>query len=445
MPQTGKDYPGSYAELLAWFPDEPACLDYLEWLRWPDGFRCPRCVSRTGWRLSSGRWECAVCGRQASVTAGTIFHRTRTPLRLWFAAAWQMTSQKHGVSALGLQRALGLGSYQTAWAMLHRYRAAMVRPGRERLSGLVEVDETFVGGHEEGRPGRAAETKSLVAIAVEIKQPKGFGRVRMQRVDAIRNEFLIPFITGAVEPGATVHTDGNQSYWSLPDRGYEHERTVMSQQNDPAHVVMPAVHRIASLLKRWLLRHPPRLRRTRPPRRVPQRVHVPLQPTRLPTSRPAVLPPPRTSDPRRTDHLPEPDRQPTPRTPTANAAEAISAIAGGPATLADPNLTQIDTPLDRLRFSLRRRERKSGPERTPGESKFSMTGPRPASGRPMTQIASGTACGRSGSLNTEAAGLQPPEGDVRASDASDRRHGVPFGVLRTSVATACAGRQWCLG
>jgi transposase-like protein len=253
VPQTGKDYPGSYAELLAWFPDEPACLDYLEWLRWPDGFRCPRCVSRTGWRLSSGRWECAVCGRQASVTAGTIFHRTRTPLRLWFAAAWQMTSQKHGVSALGLQRALGLGSYQTAWAMLHRYRAAMVRPGRERLSGLVEVDETFVGGHEEGRPGRAAETKSLVAIAVEIKQPKGFGRVRMQRVDAIRNEFLIPFITGAVEPGATVHTDGNQSYWSLPDRGYEHERTVMSQQNDPAHVVMPAVHRIASLLKRWLL------------------------------------------------------------------------------------------------------------------------------------------------------------------------------------------------
>jgi transposase-like protein len=250
---TGKDYPGSYAELLAWFPDEPACLDYLEWLRWPDGFRCPRCVSRTGWRLSSGRWECAVCGRQASVTAGTIFHRTRTPLRLWFAAAWQMTSQKHGVSALGLQRALGLGSYQTAWAMLHRYRAAMVRPGRERLSGLVEVDETFVGGHEEGRPGRAAETKSLVAIAVEIKQPTGFGRVRMQRVDAIRNEFLIPFITGAVEPGATVHTDGNQSYWSLPDRGYEHDRTVMSQQNDPAHVVMPGVHRIASLLKRWLL------------------------------------------------------------------------------------------------------------------------------------------------------------------------------------------------
>ena len=93
MPQTGKDYPGSYAELLEWFPDEGACLEYLEWLRWPDGLRCPRCVGRAGWRLSCGRWECAVCGRQASVTAGTIFDRTRTPLRLWFAAAWQMTSQ----------------------------------------------------------------------------------------------------------------------------------------------------------------------------------------------------------------------------------------------------------------------------------------------------------------------------------------------------------------
>ena len=180
MPAAGRDYPGSYAELLSWFPDDEACLDYLEWLRWPDGFRCPRCAGRDGWRLGSGRWECAVCGRQASVTAGTIFHRTRTPLRLWFAAAWQMTSQKHGVSALGVQRSLGLGSYQTAWAMLHRYRAAMVRPGRERLSGHVEVDEAYVGGVEDRVRGRETETKAIVAIAVEIENPKGFGRVRMR-------------------------------------------------------------------------------------------------------------------------------------------------------------------------------------------------------------------------------------------------------------------------
>jgi transposase-like protein len=253
VPVEGKHYPGSYADLLAWFPDEGACQDYLEWLRWPDGFRCPRCAEPAGWRLGTGRWECAACGRQASVTAGTIFHRSRTPLRLWFAAAWLMTSQKHGVSALGLQRSLGLGSYQTAWAMLHRFRVAMVRPGRERLTGRVEVDEAYVGGVEGNVGGRETETKSIVAIAVEIKQPRGFGRIRLRRVDDVSQESLIPFIQDAVQPGATVHTDGWQAYWTVPDHGYTHERTVMRQQNDPAHVVMPGVHRVASLLKRWLL------------------------------------------------------------------------------------------------------------------------------------------------------------------------------------------------
>jgi transposase-like protein len=190
---------------------------------------------------------------RASVTAGTIFDRTRTPLRLWFEAAWLMTSQKHGVSALGVQRALGLGSYQTAWAMLHRFRVAMVRPGRERLSGLVEVDAAYVGGGEDGVGGRSTETKATVAIAVEIEETKGFGRIRLQRVLDVSKECLIPFITGAVEPGATVRTDGWQAYWTVPDHGYTHERIVMREQNDPAHVVMPGVHRVASLLKRWLL------------------------------------------------------------------------------------------------------------------------------------------------------------------------------------------------
>ena len=146
------------------------------------------CVSRDGWRLGSGRWECEVCGRQASVTAGTIFHRTRTPPRLLFAAAWQMTSQKRGVSALGFMRSLGLGSYQTAWAMLHRYRAAMVRPGRERLAGHVEVDEGYLGGVEGGVDGRKTETKAIVAIAVEIKHPKGFGRIRLKHVPDVTAE-----------------------------------------------------------------------------------------------------------------------------------------------------------------------------------------------------------------------------------------------------------------
>ena len=164
-----------------------------------------------------------------------------------------MTSQKHGVSALGVQRSLGLGSYQTAWAMLHRYRVVMVRPRGERLTGHVEVDEGYVGGVESSGRGRRTETKAIVAIAVEIKDPKGFRRIRLKHVPDVTADNLLPFIDEAVKPGATVHTDGWQVYWKLPERGYEHERTVMRQQNDPAHVVMPGVHRVASLLQRWLL------------------------------------------------------------------------------------------------------------------------------------------------------------------------------------------------
>lgn len=253
VPTAGVDYPGSYAELLAWFPNDEACLDYLEWLRWPAGFRCPACGCERGWRLASGRWECADCGRQVSVTAGTIFHRTRTPLTVWFAAVWLVTSQKYGVSALGLQRVLGLGSYQTAWMMLHRLRAAMVRPGRERLCGRVEVDETYVGGEEAGVQGRETQEKSIVAIAVEIKQPKGFGRVRLARVADVSASSLVPFVEANVEPGQEVLSDGWSGYRPLAVHGYTHTRTILSASGDPAHVAMPAVHRVASLLKRWLL------------------------------------------------------------------------------------------------------------------------------------------------------------------------------------------------
>lgn len=251
-PVAGKDYPGSYGELLAWFPDDDACLDYLDWLRWPYGWRCPSCACERGWQLASGRRECAECARQSSVTAGTIFHRTRTPLTVWFAAAWQLTSQKHGISALGLKRVLGLGSYQTAWAMLHRYRSAMVRPGRERLSGEIEVDETYVGGEEPGAHGRQT-TKEIVALAVEVREPRGLGRVRAQRVPDLSAAALVPFVCDVVEPGTRVLTDGWQSYRAIADHGYVHEKTVVTASEDPAHISMPGVHRVASLLKRWLL------------------------------------------------------------------------------------------------------------------------------------------------------------------------------------------------
>ncbi len=156
MPRTGLHYPGSYGELRSWFPDDAACLDYLDWLRWPDGFVCPHCAGAGGWKMAGALWRCYGCRRRVSGTARTVFQDTRTPLTVWLAAAWSLTTQKNGISALGLQRVLGLGSYQTAWAMLHRFRTAMVRPGRELLSGDVEVDETFFGGVKPGeaRSGR---------------------------------------------------------------------------------------------------------------------------------------------------------------------------------------------------------------------------------------------------------------------------------------------------
>ena len=155
-PKAGVHYPGSLADLRAWFPDDAACLDYLAWLRWPDGVRCPHCGGSAPWPLKDGRYSCAVCRRRVSATAGTIFAGTRTPLTVWFEAAWLMTTSKAGTSALNLQRVLGLGSYQTAWAMLHRYRDVMVVPARDKLCGDVEVDETFIGGPKPGKRGRGA-------------------------------------------------------------------------------------------------------------------------------------------------------------------------------------------------------------------------------------------------------------------------------------------------
>jgi transposase-like protein len=262
----GRDYPGSWSQFLEWFPDEASCSKYLEQLRWPRGFVCPRCdQAAEAYRASRGRLVCRGCRAQCSVSAGTVFEKTRTPLRSWFAAVWYVTNQKHGVSALGLHRALDLGGYQTAWAMLHRLRRAMVRPGRERLSGVVEVDETYVGGRDVGlgRASRATREKlqaididskkSLVAIAVEMLQPKGFGRIRLRRIPDASEDSLLPFVCEAIKPGSIVHTDGSWAYRSLHKYGYTREKTVIAGSEDPAHVSMPGVHRVASLLKRWLL------------------------------------------------------------------------------------------------------------------------------------------------------------------------------------------------
>ena len=165
---------------------------------------------------------------------------------------WWVTSQKNGVSAKGLQQNLGLGSYQTAWCWLHKLRRAMVRPGRDPLSGLVEVDETYVGGPEE-RPGRGAETKTLVVIAVE-KHSRTLGRTRMAVVSEASRDELCGFVERCVAPGSTVRTDGWQSYRTLKNRGYTHERVLQQRSSQEPSELLPGVHRIASLLKRWLLR-----------------------------------------------------------------------------------------------------------------------------------------------------------------------------------------------
>jgi len=254
--RAGRDYPRSVGELLAWFATDADCRDYLAWLRWPGGFVCDECGHAGGWQVADGRWKCARCSHRTSVTAGTIFDRTRTPLTVWFQAVWSFATAKDGISALGLQRTLEIGSYQTAWAMLHRLRSVLVRPGRELLAGRVEVDETYIGGDEPGLAGgRAKGKKALVAVAVEIKNPKGFGRCRMRVIPDATAATLHQFVTGTITAGATVITDGWSGYLGIDKAGYVHDRrsqrAAKALGEDPGKL-LPGVHRVASLAKRWL-------------------------------------------------------------------------------------------------------------------------------------------------------------------------------------------------
>ena len=256
-PVAGAHHPRSTGEFLSWYGTDDDCLDYLEWLRWPGGFVCPDCGHAGGWRLGDGRVKCGGCGSRTSVTAGTIFDKTRTPLTVWFHACWLFATAKDGISAQHLQRVLEIGSYQTAWAMLHRLRSALVRPGRDRLSGTVEVDETYIGGEEPGlRGGRQRGKKVLTGIAVEVREPKGIGRCRMAPLDDASGDTLGTFVTENVQPGATVITDGWAAYRAISGKGYQHrpinQKAARAAGDDPDSL-LPGVHRVASLCKRWLL------------------------------------------------------------------------------------------------------------------------------------------------------------------------------------------------
>jgi transposase-like protein len=247
-----EDYPRTIQEFEDRFSTEEDCRSYLASIRWPDGFRCPHCQGVEAVMVRTTLYQCCGCRRQTSATAGTIFQDTHKPLVMWFRAMWYVTSQKNGASALGLQRVLGLGSYETAWTWLHKLRRAMVRPDRDRLSGWVEVDETFVGGLEEGVSGRETETKALVIIAAQADGP-GIGRIRMRMIEDASAASLHPFIQDCVEPGSTIHTDGWLGYSGLDNKGYLREITKLRGRSKDASELMPRVHRIASLLKRWLL------------------------------------------------------------------------------------------------------------------------------------------------------------------------------------------------
>jgi transposase-like protein len=253
-PRFGIDYPGDWKQFHAQFPNEKACRRYLEKIRWRDGFVCPSCGAKKGaWRMSDGWRRCKACRREVSVTSGTIFEGTRSDLRLWFEVMWRVTSSKAGISANTLYRELGFGSYETAWAWLHKLRRAMVRPDRDKLSGDVEVDETYVGGVEAGVTGRETYTKSIVVVAAEMLPRKAYGRIRLRRISGPKTAELIGFIKDNVEPGSVIHTDAWNAYRTLPKHGYTHKITNMSKTKAPAHEVFPRVHRVASLLKRWLL------------------------------------------------------------------------------------------------------------------------------------------------------------------------------------------------
>lgn len=245
-----EDYPRTSDELEKRFGTDKACRAYLFNLRWPEGFICPHCGCNKSWEMKNGFFWCAGCNRRTSVSSGTIFEGTHKPLSMWFRVIWLVCSQKYGASAKGLQRMLGIGSYKTAWMWLHKLRRAMVRPGRDRLSGIIEVDETYIGGEKQGgKRGRGAPGKSLVVIAVQKKGRK-LGRIRLQRVPDASAISLEKAVTDAAEPGSEIITDGWNGYNQLKEIGYEH--LVIRKDASVGDNLLPACNLITSLLKRWL-------------------------------------------------------------------------------------------------------------------------------------------------------------------------------------------------
>lgn len=252
--QRKEKYPKDFQEFLFQFRTEEDCWKYIFDMRWPDGFICPVCKSNKYWQTNKDLIHCSSCEHQTSITAGTIFHGTRKPLLLWFYIMWWVVAQKTGASAYNLMDFMGFGSYETAWTWLHKLRRAMVRSEREQLRGEVEVDETYIGGKEigKGKQGRGSETKTLVVVATECKG-KQIGRVRFRCIDEASGEYLKNFIEDNIEHRSLVITDGWTGYSFLSEsKHYKYEQKIISGSGQEAHELLPHVHMVDSLVKRWL-------------------------------------------------------------------------------------------------------------------------------------------------------------------------------------------------
>jgi transposase-like protein/Zn ribbon nucleic-acid-binding protein len=243
----------TFDEFINRFSSEEQCRAYLYKLRFPNGFLCPKCDNVKAWTVKEILFECSLCGHQTSVIAGTIFQDTRKPLRTWFVAIWWLTTQKYGASATGLRQVLGLKSYETAWTWLHKIRTAMVFPNRQKLKGTIEVDEVYIGSEESGgKRGRGTENKVLVVVAIEVVEKRKLGRVRMAVIPDATTDSLKSFVANNIEQGSTVITDGWASYSFLSLNGYSHTE-VIQKRAEAEEELLPHVHMIISLLKRWLL------------------------------------------------------------------------------------------------------------------------------------------------------------------------------------------------
>jgi transposase-like protein len=245
-----EDFPKSEIEFENRFSTERSCYEYLFRKKWPTGFSCCKCNHEAYWISSKNVYICTRCEHQHSLTAGTIMHQTKKPLRLWFKAMWWFTTRKSGVNAINLKDLLGFGSYDTAWHWLQKLRHCTIRKGREKLSGRVEIDEFFIGGQQPGKRGRGANGKTAVIAAVE-KEKRKLGRIRLEVIPDCSSDSILSFIDKYIEPGSTVISDGWKGYYPIDKTLYTHVQVIRSKTADKDSV-LPGVHLIASLVKRLM-------------------------------------------------------------------------------------------------------------------------------------------------------------------------------------------------